>query len=104
MSSTRRAPEKWSCDASKFAASADYAPHIVQDIRYYSAYNFIGERVDGYEESCALLTQEAALALKAVSGELLFLLRSIRRATLACTETAGTFLRNGFSAALSSFG
>ena len=58
-------------DPSGFVVLADYVPHIVQEIRYYSTYNFIGERVDGYQEPCALLTQEAARALKAVSGELI---------------------------------
>lgn len=58
-------------DPSGFVVLADYVPHIVQEIRYYSTYNFIGERIDGYEEPCALLTQEAARALKAVSGELI---------------------------------
>ena len=56
-------------DPSGFVLLADYVPHIVQEIRYYSTYNFIGERIDGYEEPCALLTAEAARALKAVSGE-----------------------------------
>ena len=56
-------------DPSGFVLLADYVPHIVQEIRYYSTYNFIGERIDGYEEPCALLTIEAARALKAVSGE-----------------------------------
>ena len=48
---------------------ADHVPGIVQEIRYHSTYNFVGERVDGYEEPCALLTLEAARALKAVSNE-----------------------------------
>ena len=56
-------------DPSGFVLLADYVPHIVQEIRYYSTYNFIGERIDGYEEPCALLSIEAARALKAVSGE-----------------------------------
>ena len=56
-------------DPSGFVLLADYVPHIVQEIRYYSTYNFIGERIDGYEEPCALLTIEAARALKTVSGE-----------------------------------
>ena len=56
-------------DPSGFVLLADYVPHIVQEIRYYSTYNFIGERIDGYEEPCALLTKEAARALKAVSNE-----------------------------------
>ena len=56
-------------DPSGFVLLADYVPHIVQEIRYYSTYNFIGERIDGYEEPCALLTKEAARALKSVSSE-----------------------------------
>ena len=58
-------------DPSGFVVIADYVPHIVQEIRYYSSYNFIGERIDGYEEPCALLTIEAARALKSVSSEML---------------------------------
>ncbi len=58
-------------DPSGFVLLADYVPHIIQEIRYYSSYNFIGERIDGYEEPCALLTIEAARALKAVSNEAL---------------------------------
>ena len=57
-------------DSSGFVVLADFVPHIVQEIRYYSTYNFIGERIDGYEEPCALLTVEAARALKTVSNEL----------------------------------
>ena len=57
-------------DPSGFVLLADYIPGIIQEIRYYSTYNFIGDRIDGYEEPCALLTKEAARALKAVSGEM----------------------------------
>ena len=57
-------------DPSGFVLLADFVPHVVQEIRYYSTYNFIGERIDGYEEPCALLTVEAARALKAVSNEM----------------------------------
>ncbi len=57
-------------DSSGFVVLADFVPLIVQEIRYYSTYNFIGERIDGYEEPCALLTVEAARALKTVSNEL----------------------------------
>jgi len=57
-------------DASGFVVLADYVPGIIQEIRYHSTYNFIGERIDGYEEPCALLTVEAARALRSVSGEL----------------------------------
>ena len=58
-------------DPSGFVLLADYVPSIVQEIRYYSSYNFIGERIDGYEEPCALLTIEAARALKAVGSEMI---------------------------------
>ena len=54
-----------------FVLLADYVPGIIQEIRYYSTYNFIGDRIDGYEEPCALLTKEAARALKKVSLELM---------------------------------
>ena len=57
-------------DSSGFVVLADFVPHIVQEIQYYSTYNFIGERIDGYEEPCALLTVEAARELKTVSNEL----------------------------------
>ena len=57
-------------DPSGFVLLAEYVPQIIQEIRYYSTYNFIGERIDGYEEPCALLTREAARALKSVSNEL----------------------------------
>ena len=62
--------EKVTKDASGFVLLADYVPGIVQEIRYYSTYNFVGDRIDGYEEPCALLTVEAARALKAVSNEM----------------------------------
>ena len=58
-------------DASDFVLLSDFVPHIVQEIRYYSTYNFVGERIDGYEEPIALLTREAARALKAVSSEMI---------------------------------
>ncbi len=57
-------------DPSGFVVLADFVPQIVQEIRYHSSYNFIGERIDGYEEPCAILTKEAARALKGVSNEL----------------------------------
>ena len=58
-------------DPSGFVLLSDVIPHIVQEIRYFSTYNFVGERVDGYEEPCALLTKEAARALKTVSNEMM---------------------------------
>lgn len=64
-------PSSETMNPSGFVVLADYVPGIIQEIRYYSTYNFIGDRIDGYEEPCALLTKEAARALKAVSNEML---------------------------------
>ena len=62
--------KKVTMDSSGFVLLADMVPGIVQEIRYYSTYNFIGDRIDGYEEPVAICTKEAARALKAVSNEL----------------------------------
>ena len=62
--------KKDTMDPSGFVLLGDYIPDIVQEIRYYSTYNFVGDRIDGYEEPCALLTIDAARALKQVSKEL----------------------------------
>ena len=56
-------------DPSRFVLLADFVPGIVQEIRYYSTFNFIGDRINGYEEPCAITTREAARALKEVSNE-----------------------------------
>ena len=36
-------------DSSDFVLLADYVPGIIQEIRYYTTYNFVGDRIDGYE-------------------------------------------------------
>ena len=56
-------------DPSGFVLLSDAVPDAILEIRYYSTYNFVGERIDGYYEPCALLTREAAAALKKVSDE-----------------------------------
>ena len=61
------APEE---DASDFVLLTDRVPDAILEIRYYSTYNFVGDRIDGYEQPVALLTKEAASALKEVSDEL----------------------------------
>lgn len=45
-------------------------PNAEYDIRYYSEYNFIGKTIVGYEAPFAILSSQAAKALKAVSDEL----------------------------------
>lgn len=57
-------------DSSDFVLLSDAVPDAILEIRYYSTYNFVGDRIDGYEEPCALLTKEAAAKLKEVSDEL----------------------------------
>ena len=57
-------------DSSGFVSVTDVVPDAILDIRYYSENNFIGERIDGYEEPIALLTKEAALALKKAADEI----------------------------------
>ena len=57
-------------DSSDFVLLSETIPDAIIEIRYYSTYNFVGDRIDGYEEPLALLTKEAAIALKKVSDEL----------------------------------
>ena len=49
----------------------EVVPEVLLDIRYYSSYNFVGERIDGYEQPTALVTREAAAALKKVSDQMM---------------------------------
>lgn len=56
-------------DASDFVSLAEAVPDVILEIRYYSTYNFVGDRIDGYEEPCALTTKEAAEALKGVAED-----------------------------------
>ena len=56
-------------DATEFVNLTDIVPDAILEIRYFSTYNFVGSRVDGYEEPTALMTRKAAEALKAVSDD-----------------------------------
>ncbi|SDB34962.1 M15 family metallopeptidase [Butyrivibrio sp. INlla16] len=56
-------------DSSGFVKIPDVAGDVILEIRYYSTFNFIGDRIDGYTQPTALLTKEAAAALKAASDE-----------------------------------
>jgi D-alanyl-D-alanine dipeptidase len=58
-------------DASQFVNLAEAVPDVILEIRYYSSFNFLGTRVDGYLEPVALLTSRAADSLKAVSDDLM---------------------------------
>lgn len=58
-------------DPEGFVLLSDAVPDVIQEIRYYSTYNFVGSRIDGYEEPCALITREAAAALQQVSEDVM---------------------------------
>ena len=58
-------------DSSGFVVLTDIVPDAIMEMRYYGTYNFIGERVRGYEEPVALVTRETANALREVNNELL---------------------------------
>lgn len=53
-----------------FVLLTDIIPDAILEIRYYSTYNFVGTRIDGYEAPVAILTREAAEALKQVNEDL----------------------------------
>lgn len=52
-----------------FVVVQDYIPSVMADVRYHGTYNFVGERIDGYEEPLVILSVEAADALRAVGDE-----------------------------------
>ena len=58
-------------DSSQFVTLTDVVPDAILEIRYYGTYNFVGSRIDGYEEPTALLTKQAADSLKAVSDDVM---------------------------------
>lgn len=52
-----------------FVSVSALIPDVLLDVRYYSSFNFVGRRVDGYEQPVVLLTQEAAQALLPVNAQ-----------------------------------
>jgi len=57
-------------DRSDFVEVTAVIPDALLEIRYFSTYNFVGARVDGYERPIALMTREAADSLRAVNDDL----------------------------------
>ena len=53
-----------------FVSISEAVPDAILEIRYFSTYNFVGDRIDGYEAPVAYVTKEAAAALKTVSDDL----------------------------------
>lgn len=67
---TEAAPEE-AYGKEGFALITDVIPDAILEIRYYSTFNFVGERIDAYEAPVAYLTKEAAAVLKNVSDDLM---------------------------------
>jgi len=57
-------------DRSGFVEVTEVVPDAILEIRYYSTYNFVGARIDGYERPLALLTRQAADSLRVINDEL----------------------------------
>ncbi|MBR6906309.1 MAG: peptidase M15, partial [Selenomonadaceae bacterium] len=57
-------------DASDFVMVSEYVPDAILEVRYFTTYNFVGDRIDGYEEPIVLCTKEAAAALRKASDAL----------------------------------
>ena len=45
-------------------ALSDVDPTILQEIRYFTPHNFVGDPIDGYQQPMCILTREAAEGLK----------------------------------------
>ena len=57
-------------DGTGFVSVSEAAPDVILEIRYYSTFNFIGDRIDGYLQPIALLTREAAARLREAGDEM----------------------------------
>ncbi len=60
---------KYSNDASGFVILSEYVPDIIEEVRYHTTYNFIGDKIDGYDDPIILVVLEAALALQKANEE-----------------------------------
>ncbi len=56
-------------NSSQFVTLTDVVPDAILEISYFGTYNFVGQRIDGYEQPTALLTRQAADSLRAVSDD-----------------------------------
>ena len=59
-----------SYDKSDFAPVSSMIDDAVYDIRYYSSYNFTGNRIDGYKAPVAYMTKESLRALSLAAKDL----------------------------------
>ncbi len=54
-----------------FVALRSVDPTIIQEMRYFTPHNFVGERIDGYRQPSCILTRPAAEALHKAQRKLL---------------------------------
>ncbi|MFI8348580.1 M15 family metallopeptidase [Streptomyces sp. NPDC085596] len=54
-----------------FVALSTVDPTIIQEMRYFTPHNFVGERIDGYQQPICVLTRPAAQALHQAQRQLL---------------------------------
>ncbi|MFC5803918.1 M15 family metallopeptidase [Streptomyces formicae] len=55
----------------EFVALRSVAPTVIQEMRYTTAHDFIGEPIDGYRQPVCILTRPAAQALQRAQRQLL---------------------------------
>jgi zinc D-Ala-D-Ala dipeptidase len=55
----------------EFVALRDVAPSILQEMRYRTPHNFVGDRIDGYRQSMCIVTRDTAKALRAAQHAVL---------------------------------
>ncbi|MDG4859833.1 M15 family metallopeptidase [Streptomyces sp. T-3] len=55
----------------EFVALRDVDPTIIQEMRYTTVHNFVGEPIDGYRKPMCILTEPAARALHSAQRKLL---------------------------------
>lgn len=70
VSATARATTEPKAPAD-FVALRSVDPTIIQEIRYFTPHNFVGERIDGYRQPLCILTRPAAEALHQAQQRLL---------------------------------
>jgi len=58
-------------DCSGFVELSEAVPDVILEPRYYSTYNFVGDRIAGYQAPRVFMTKEAAKALKEVSDDVM---------------------------------
>ncbi|WP_314173596.1 M15 family metallopeptidase [Streptomyces winkii] len=55
----------------EFVALRDVAPTVLQEIRYRTRHNFVGDRVHGYRQGMCIVTRDTAEALRAAQRAVL---------------------------------